>query len=102
MELLKRIWKWVALTVGSLGLLFIVYFVGRRNRQGEVNLEVASKELERANSKHEELSGKLKTLQEQRMDIVADIVSEATASKVKTTITDEEVINRLRASGLIK
>lgn len=100
---MSRAYKWLLLSLASVGMLFAVYFVGRRNRKGEVNLEVAKKELEAANAKHEQVIKQLDTLHDKRMDIVADIITEevASAQKAGAPISDEDVLRRLRAHGLV-
>ncbi len=100
----KRAYKWLLAGLGGLAVLLAVYFTGRRDRKGEVNLQVATKELEIANAKHNKLAEQLSRLQYDRVDIITDILAEEAAAVAKANgkVDDEEVLKRLRAHGLIK
>ncbi len=91
---------------GVLASLILVYLVGRSRRNGDVNVAIARRELELANSKHEKLSGQLATLEKKQVDIVADILAEETARVAREAgnreLTDDQVIERLRTDGLLK
>ena len=99
MTLLSRFWKWLLLSLASIALLFGVYWSGRRNRKGEVDLSIATRQLEAANEKHEQLSGKLQDLQEQRKDLIADVIEAEIIGGAKTP---DDVLARLRKHGLVK
>ncbi len=99
---MSRLWKWVLSGLGGLALLFGVYFIGRRNRLGVVNLEVATKQLEAANAQHDKLSQQLATLHDKRTEILSDILAEATKPVGGTAPTNAEVLLRLRAHGLVE
>lgn len=91
---------------GLLASLALVYFIGRRNRKGEVNVAVAQRELELANKKHEQLQSRLDALETKRINIAADIIEEGTARVIKEAgnekLTDDQVVERLRLTGIIK
>ena len=94
------------LALGSLMTLFLVYFVGRRNRKGEVNLAVAQRELNQVQAQHAKIEDKLGVLHARQTDIIADILAEESARIVKQNadkeLSDDEVIERLRTDHLLK
>lgn len=91
---------------GFLASLLLVYLIGRSKRNGDVNVEIAKRELELANKKHEKLTAKVDALDKKRVDIVADIIAEETARVTREAgnkeLTDAEVIERLRTDGLLQ
>ncbi len=94
----------IAAFFGVLASLALVYLIGRRNRKGEVNVEVAQRELELANTKHDKLAAQLDALHEHQTNIIADILEEETArlTASNTGLTDEQILDRLRTDHLIK
>lgn len=101
--------SWKAKVVAFFGLvasLVLVYFIGRSKRNGDVNVEIAKRELELANKKHEKLTAKVDALDKKRIDIVADIIAEETARVTREAgnkeLSDAEVIERLRTDGLLQ
>jgi len=101
--------SWKAKVVAFFGLVasfLLVYFIGRSKRSGEVNVEIAKRELELANKKHEKLTAKVDALDKKRIDIVADILAEETARVAREAgnkeLSDDEVIERLRVDGLLR
>lgn len=91
----------LALLLGSLSLLFAIYFIGRRNRLGELNLEVAKRELEKADEKHKKLQQEFTILHSKRVSILSDILEHET-KKLPANLSDADITQRLRADGLIK
>ena len=102
----SRFWKWLAAGVGGLALLAAVYFVGRRDRNGQVNLDIAKKELDVAIRQHQAAQKQVDELHARQVDIVADILTEETArlaqQKKTGEMSDAEIDKRLHDDGLLK
>lgn len=101
-----RFKKQLVLTiVGLLGVLS-VYLIGRRNRKGEVDLQVAEKQLNQTLDKQKALTETLNNLQKQKIDIINDIASEKLSriliEERNAKKSDQDVIDSLRKRGLVK
>ncbi len=91
---------------GFLASLLLVFFLGRRNRRGEVNVAVAQRELELANNQHDKLVLKMEKLNDRRADIAADIIEEETLRSLAVDgsrkLSDEEINRRLTDDHLLR
>lgn len=101
-----RFKKYIAMTVAGIIGLATVYFIGRRNRKGELNLEIANRELQATIDKQKVLTQNLDKLQKQKVDIIADIAAEKlhklAAEEKNAKLSDRDVVDRLRERGSIK
>jgi lauroyl/myristoyl acyltransferase len=102
----ERFKRQILLTLAGFIGLISVYFIGRRNRKGELNLEIANRELQATIDKQKVLTQNLDKLQEQKLDIIADIAAEKlqklAAEEKNAKLSDRDVVDRLRERGSIK
>lgn len=102
-EWLRKSWMWLAGVTGGLVLFVSIYFAGSAKRKGQVELEVAKHELEKANKQYDVAVKKTAEIQETKKRLVADILSEQLrrAEELKRTkgLSDEEVVRALRERG---
>lgn len=98
-----RVWVWLVATLGGLVLLAGVYFSGRSKRKGEVDLAIATRELDRANKEHEAAQAKVIEIRTKQVRLVSDILAEQMKrleEKKRTQgLTDEQVLDELRSRG---
>ncbi len=98
-----RVWLWVASILGGLVLMIGVYLAGSSRRRGELETKLAERELDKANKAYDEASKKTAALHEKQKKLVADILADhlARAEQMKRTkgLTDEQVLDELRARG---
>lgn len=105
-EWLKKQWAKLAAGCGLIVVGAIVYFSGRFRSNGELNFAAAKRELELNTARGASLQAKLNENHASQVEVVADILAEeiALAQKQKANheATAQDVIDRLRAHGLIK
>lgn len=96
----RRVWLGVGGVVVALALFVSVRSFGRK--QGR--LEVINEGLQQALNTADTAKIRLKKLQQERTKIVADIVELAAkqTGAMNETLSDEEVLRRLREKGLVK
>lgn len=98
--------KYIAIAMASIIGLATVYLIGRRNRKGELNLEIANRELQITIDKQKVLTQNLDKLQKQKVDIIADIATEKlqklAAEEKNAKLSDRDIVERLRERGSIK
>jgi len=105
-EWMKKQWAKLAAGVALFVVGALVYFSGRFKSNGELNFAAAKRELELNNARGASLQTKLDENHAAQVEIVSDILAEeiALAQKQKANheATAQDVIDRLRAHGLIK
>lgn len=105
-EWLKSQWKKIAAGVALFIVGAVVYFSGRFNSKGELDFAAAKRELELNTARGASLERKVQENHEQRVEIVADILSEEIAlarqKESNHALSPDEVLARLRAHGLVK
>lgn len=105
-ELFERCKKWFAIGLAGLLGLIAVYFIGRRNRKGELNLEIANHELQTTIDKQKILTQDLDKLQKQKLDIITDIAAEKLTKiaieEQNAKKSEQAVIDSLRKRGSIE
>ncbi len=96
-------WKWLAASLGAVVLMIGVYLTARGRRKGGIEIALAEKQLDKANKEYDASIKKTNALHEKQKRIVADILAEhlARAEQMKRTkgLTDEQVLDELRARG---
>lgn len=101
--LLGRVWFWLVSAAGALVIFAGIYFSGRAKRKGEVELAIATHELDRANKAHEATTKKLEGIRERQVKLVSQILEEQSRrfEEAKRTrgLTDEQVMAELRERG---
>jgi cell division FtsZ-interacting protein ZapD len=98
-----KAWLYVASVLGGIVLFAAVYFSGRSVRKGDLEIELAKRELEKANRSYAESVKKTQVIQEKQKRLVSDILTEhmvrdAQAKRTKG-LTDEQVLEELRKRG---
>lgn len=98
-----KVWLWLAGLFGGLVLLAGFYFSGAARRKGQVELEVAKRELEKANKEYERSVKVTEEIKEKQVRLVSDILTEQMrrAEELKRTrrLSDAEVVEELRRRG---
>lgn len=102
-EWFKARWQWLAGVVGSIVLLAAVYLSGRSLRKGDIEIGLAKRELEKANTAYDTASKQAAALHEKQKRLVSDILTEqlARAEELKRSkgLTDAQVLDELRRRG---
>jgi hypothetical protein len=102
-EWFKARWQWLAGLVGSVVLLAAVYLSGRSLRKGDIEIGLAKRELEKANTAYAESAKTTAALHEKQKRLVSDILSEqllrAEQLKRSKGLTDAQVLDDLRRRG---
>lgn len=105
-EWIKKQWAKLAAGWALLVLAVMVYLSGRWRRNGELDMAAAKRELELNTARGAALQKKLDDNKTKQIEVVSDILAEQLALAKKQAadkeLTDEEVIARLRADGLIR
>lgn len=102
-QLPTRFWAWLALGAGGAVLFAGVYFAGRNLRKGDVDIERAKRELDKANKSYTDSVKQTQEIHEKQKKLVSDILAEqlvrAEETKRVKGLTDEQVLDELRARG---
>ncbi len=100
---LRKSCLWVAGFLGSLVLLVGAYFAGSTRRKGAVELEIATRELDKTNKQYDIAQKKAAEIHTKQKRLVADILSEqlrrAEELKQREGLSDADVIKALRERG---
>lgn len=106
MEWVKKQWAKLAAGVALFVVGALVYFSGRFKANGELDFAAAKRELELNTARGASLEKKVQENHEQRVEIVADILSEEIAlsrqKEANHELSPADVLARLRAHGLVK
>lgn len=101
----SRVWMWAASVAGGLVLLVGVYLSASGRRKGQLEIELAKRELDKANKAYDASVKQTEELHEKQKRLVADILAEQLARaelKKREGLTDEELDKRLRNRGLLR
>lgn len=100
---LTSAWKYILTGLAVLLASVFAYFAGSARRKGEVDLKMAERELDQVNQQHEAATKQVDALHTKQVRLVSDILAEQMrrAEEVKRTkgLTDEQVLDELRARG---
>lgn len=101
-----KTWAWVTGVVGAIALLAVAYFAGRGKRKGDVELEIAVRELDKANKQHDAAQAQVEKIKTKQTRLVSEILA-VQALRVEEQAkaegkTHEEILQRLRDSGDIR
>lgn len=103
LDWLKARWVWLVGAFGGLVLLATVYLSGRKLSKGDITIELAKRELAKANESYSKSVKKTEALREKQVKLVVDILAEqaARAEQIKKTegLSNDEVLAKLRARG---
>lgn len=106
LALFQRFKKAIFGTLAGLMAIILVYTVGRRNRNGELNLQIANHELKSTLDKQSIIQQDLAQLQEKKVRLVSDILAEQIAKDAREAAnakkSDQDIVDLLRKRGDIK
>lgn len=100
-----KVWLYLVSVAGGLVLLIGVYLSANGRRKGQLEIELAKRELDKANKAYDASAKQTSELREKQQRLVADILAEQLARdelKKREGLTDEELDKRLRNRGLLR
>lgn len=104
-EWMKKQWAKMAAGCALLVTMVLIFAAGRYKRDGQLDLAAAKRELEMNLARGEKLEAQLTDVRGKQTRIVADILADqlalAAQKKKNQELSNEEVIARLRADGLV-
>lgn len=106
MEILRKVGLWIVATLGAIGLLIGVYFLGSSRRKGDLAIRLAEQELEKANKAYAATEKQSATIREKQVRLVSDILIEQerreNAVQQAKGLSDDDIDTDLHNRGILR